>query len=130
MSEKFYCHFCGKENADVKHLVAGPGCNICNECVDLCVEVIKNHEKEKAMANVFEGKPDERQSEDPNMTVSRFRKRYRALTDEEVALHDQIKTKAEELEALFNQLNPGRYRSLAFTDLELAIMWAIKELTL
>lgn len=81
------------------------------------------------MTHVYEGKPDGRQSEDVAMPTSRFRPRYRALTDDEKALHDAIKNKAAELEALFEQVKPGRYRSLAFTDLESAIMWCVKELT-
>ena len=81
------------------------------------------------MSNVYEGQPDGRQSTDPNMPTSRFRPRYRALTDEEKALHDAIKDKAAELEALFDQVKGGRYRSLAFTALEEAVMWCVKELT-
>ena len=81
------------------------------------------------MANVFEGKPDERQSADVNMPVSRFRPRYRALTDAEKALHDQLKDKAAELEVLFAKVKPGRYNSLAITSLEQAVMWIVKELT-
>ena len=81
------------------------------------------------MANVFEGEPDGRQSEDPNMPVSRFRPRYRALSDDEKAQHDAIKAKAAELETLFEAVKPGRYRSLGFTALEEAVMWVVKELT-
>ncbi len=81
------------------------------------------------MANVFEGTPDARQSDDVAMPVSRFRPKYRALTDDEKALHDAIKSKASELEALFEQVKPGRYRSLGITALEESVMWAIKELT-
>lgn len=80
------------------------------------------------MANVFEGKPDDRQA-DAAIPVSRFRPRYRALTDDEKALHDTIKDKAAELEALFCKVKPGRYNSLAITALEQAVMWVIKELT-
>ena len=81
------------------------------------------------MANLYEGGADARQSDDVNETVSRFRPRYRALTDDEKALHDQIKAKASELEGLFEQVKPGRYRSLGFTALEESVMWAVKELT-
>lgn len=77
--------------------------------------------------NVFEGKSDERQGGD--IAVSRFRPRYRALTPEEKALHDEIKGKAEELEKLFERVKPGRYRALSMTALEEAVMWNIKELT-
>lgn len=80
------------------------------------------------MADLYEGKPDERQATEAIKT-SRFRPRYRQLTDEEKALHDNIKAKAEELEALFDQVPAGRYSSLAMTSLETAIMWIIKQLT-
>jgi recombination protein RecT len=62
-------------------------------------------------------------------TVSRFRPRYRALTDDEKALHDEIKNKAAELEALFGKVKPGRYNALAITSLEQSVMWVVKELT-
>lgn len=52
-------------------------------------------------SHVFEGKPDTRQSPDVAHKVSRFRPTYRALTDVEKALHDDLKNKAAELEALF-----------------------------
>jgi hypothetical protein len=81
------------------------------------------------MADVFEGKRDGRQSDDVNMPVSRFRPRYRALTPEEKALHDQLKDKAAELETLFTKVKPGRYNALAVTSLEQSIMWIVKELT-
>ena len=81
------------------------------------------------MADTFEGAPDGRQTPDVNMPVSRFRPRYRALTDPEKALHDQLKYKAEELATLIETIKPGRYRSLALTALEESIMWAVKELT-
>lgn len=80
--------------------------------------------------HVFEGTPDSRligQTED--VEVSRFRPRYRQLSEDEKALHDQIKAKATELEALFSKVKPGRYASLGMTSLEEAVMWAVKELT-
>ena len=80
------------------------------------------------MTNVYEGTPDTRQAEG-HIETSRFRPRYRALTDEEKALHDAIKAKAVELETLFEQVKPGRYRSLGLTALEESVMWTVKELT-
>jgi hypothetical protein len=79
------------------------------------------------MAHVFNGQPDGRQAGD--IPVSRFRPRYRALSDEEKALHDVLKDKAAELEAVFGQVKDGRYKSLAITSLEQSIMWIVKELT-
>jgi ATP-dependent Clp protease ATP-binding subunit ClpX len=34
------CSFCGKHQRRVDKLIAGPGVYICNECVDLCVQII------------------------------------------------------------------------------------------
>lgn len=80
------------------------------------------------MANVYEGEPDGRQS-DEVIPVSRFRPRYRALSDDEKSLHDEIKNKAAELEALYGRVKSGRYNSLAITSLEQSVMWVVKELT-
>lgn len=77
---------------------------------------------------VYEGQPDARQG-DATTVPSRFRPRYRKLTPDELALHDEIKNKAAELETLIERVKPGRYRSLAITALEESIMWAVKELT-
>jgi len=79
--------------------------------------------------HVYGGAPDGRQSPDHAEPLSRFRPRYRALSDEEKALHDEIKAKAAELETLFGRVKPGRYQSLGMTALEEAVMWTVKELT-
>jgi ATP-dependent Clp protease ATP-binding subunit ClpX len=34
------CSFCGKPQQRVKTLIAGPGVYICNQCVDVCVQVM------------------------------------------------------------------------------------------
>lgn len=81
------------------------------------------------MAHVYEGTTDARQSGEVNMPTSRFRPRYRALTEAEKALHDEIKDKAADLEATFKKVKQGRYHSLAITSLEQAVMWIVKELT-
>ena len=36
-----FCSFCGKNQNEVKKLIAGPSVYICNECVDLCNDIIK-----------------------------------------------------------------------------------------
>lgn len=87
---------------------------------------------ESDMTHVFDGAPDARQSDRVDEPLSRFRPRYRALSEDEKALHDAIKAKAVELEELITSVKggaPTRYKSLAMTELELAIMWAVKELT-
>lgn len=81
------------------------------------------------MANVFEGTPDARQSDDEKMPTSRFRPKYRALSDAEKKLHDNIKDNAQYMERLFDLIPPSREVSIALTKLEESIMWAIKGLT-
>jgi len=41
------CSFCGKSQNQVKKLIAGPGVYICNECIDLCNEIIDEELKEE-----------------------------------------------------------------------------------
>ena len=39
-SELLKCSFCGKSQKQVKKLIAGPGVYICDECIELCNEII------------------------------------------------------------------------------------------
>jgi len=48
------CSFCGKSQKQVKKLIAGPGVYICDECIDLCNEII-----EEELAEAGEVKLDE-----------------------------------------------------------------------
>jgi ATP-dependent Clp protease ATP-binding subunit ClpX len=42
-SEKtLYCSFCGKSQHEVKKLIAGPSVFICDECIDLCNDIIRD----------------------------------------------------------------------------------------
>ena len=36
-----YCSFCGKNQNEVRKLIAGPSVYICDECVDLCNDIIQ-----------------------------------------------------------------------------------------
>src|ERR1051325_10146715 len=40
-SDLLKCSFCGKSQKQVKKLIAGPGVYICDECIDLCNEIIE-----------------------------------------------------------------------------------------
>ncbi len=46
-NDQFFCSFCGKNQKEVKKLIAGPSVYICNECINLCGEIIEDEEKEK-----------------------------------------------------------------------------------
>ena len=46
------CSFCGKTQDQVKRLVAGPGVYICDECIELCSEII-SEEFEEASVDLY-----------------------------------------------------------------------------
>ena len=46
-SSTSYCSFCGKSQDGVRKLIAGPNVFICDECVNLCVEIIKEEKEMK-----------------------------------------------------------------------------------
>ena len=102
------------------------------------------------MTNLYEnGEGDARQSDDPALPPSLFRKRYRQLESGELSLHDQIKDKADELARLIESIpagahfpkgpndslldylatNKGGNVTLSLRDLESCVFRAIKALT-
>ena len=65
MSEKnnkniLYCSFCGKSQHEVKKLIAGPTVFICDECVELCMDIIKEESKSSLIKHQ-EGVPTPRE---------------------------------------------------------------------
>lgn len=49
------CSFCGKSQEQVRKLVAGPGVYICDECIELCTEIVEEelgHEEELDMKDI------------------------------------------------------------------------------
>ena len=55
-----YCSFCGKSQHEVKKLIAGPTVFICDECVELCMDIIKEENKD-TLAKYQEGVPSPRE---------------------------------------------------------------------
>ena len=51
-----YCSFCGKSQHEVRKLIAGPSVFICDECVDLCTDIIKEESK-SSLVKKTEGVP-------------------------------------------------------------------------
>ena len=59
-SDLLKCSFCGKSQKQVKKLIAGPGVYICDECIDLCNEIIEEELAENAELKLEElPKPQE-----------------------------------------------------------------------
>jgi len=46
-----YCSFCGKSQHEVRKLIAGPTVFICDECVELCMDIIKEESKDTFVKN-------------------------------------------------------------------------------
>ena len=46
-----YCSFCGKSQHEVRKLIAGPTVFICDECVELCMDIIKEENKDTFLNN-------------------------------------------------------------------------------
>jgi ATP-dependent Clp protease ATP-binding subunit ClpX len=54
------CSFCGKSQEEVKKLIAGPSVYICDECIELCNDIIaEEYEREEGDANIHIPKPVE-----------------------------------------------------------------------
>ncbi len=51
-----YCSFCGKSQHEVRKLIAGPTVFICDECVELCMDIIREEHK-SAMVKTADGVP-------------------------------------------------------------------------
>jgi ATP-dependent Clp protease ATP-binding subunit ClpX len=58
--ELLKCSFCGKSQKQVKKLIAGPGVYICDECIDLCNEIIEEELTETAELS-FDSLPNPRE---------------------------------------------------------------------
>ena len=55
---KLYCSFCGKSQKEVKKLIAGPTVYICNECIELCNEIIAEEDaKEDSLKQSYSPLP-------------------------------------------------------------------------
>ncbi|WP_371827962.1 ATP-dependent Clp protease ATP-binding subunit ClpX [Floricoccus penangensis] len=50
------CSFCGKSQDQVKKIIAGSGVYICNECVDLSVQILEDEQREEILAEVNDSK--------------------------------------------------------------------------
>jgi ATP-dependent Clp protease ATP-binding subunit ClpX len=83
-----YCSFCGKSQHEVKKLIAGPTVFICDECVELCMDIIREESK-TALVKSREGVPTPREICDvlDDYVIGQF-KAKRVLS---VAVHNHYK---------------------------------------
>ncbi len=53
MNPKYHCSFCGKSSTEVRKLISGPdGAYICDECIELCAEIIEDELAEEESENL------------------------------------------------------------------------------
>ena len=66
-----YCSFCGKSQNEVRKLIAGPSVYVCDECVELCNDIIRDEllEDEKTVGNGTLPKPKEIKQELDNYVI-------------------------------------------------------------
>ncbi|MGD9694363.1 MAG: ATP-dependent Clp protease ATP-binding subunit ClpX [Thermoleophilia bacterium] len=101
-NEQLLCSFCGKSQRQVKKLIAGPGVYICDECIDLCNEIID----EELTAPV---------SFDPD-ALPRPREIYDVLNDYVVGQEEAKRTLAV---AVYNHYKRVNMMSAGESDIEL-----------
>ena len=54
--KKLVCSFCGKHKSEVQKIIAGPSVYICNECIDMCNEIINSAEEQQSLEQGAETK--------------------------------------------------------------------------
>lgn len=102
-SKLLYCSFCGKNQNEVRKLIAGPSVYICDECVDLCNDIIREE--------IAEDKPE---LESDRLPVP---KEIRATLDEYVI--GQPKAKMTLAVAVYNHYKRLKHGVTSKADVEL-----------
>ncbi|MBD2463358.1 ATP-dependent protease ATP-binding subunit ClpX [Oscillatoria sp. FACHB-1407] len=110
------CSFCGKSQEQVRKLIAGPGVYICDECVDLCNEIL-DEELFDSSATVpqpsprREQQPEKRQPRSPHVSLNQIPKprEIKKHLDEHVIGQDEAKKVLSV--AVYNH-----YKRLSFTQ--------------
>jgi hypothetical protein len=85
------CSFCSKSQHDVKKLIAGPNVQICDECVDICVDVLTQEKNERARELRVDGRIETsgRNRSEPGTLLLCGLCRTPATLDQSVAVPDR-----------------------------------------
>ena len=76
------CSFCGKTQEEVNRLIAGPGVYICDECIEVCFEILDNE---------YDGFEDKGEKEEPSLEKTPVPKEIKAVLDDYVIGQDKAK---------------------------------------
>jgi ATP-dependent Clp protease ATP-binding subunit ClpX len=92
------CSFCGKSQEQVRKLIAGPGVYICDECIDLCNEIldeelVESHGSARSHGGDQARKPPAKKSAKPAPTLASVPKpqEIKAFLDQQVVGQDEAK---------------------------------------
>ncbi len=66
-----YCSFCGKSQHEVRKLIAGPSVFVCDECVELCNDIIREELEDKRRARARQAAQAARDQEGPRRVRDR-----------------------------------------------------------
>ena len=80
------CSFCGKSQDEVRRLIAGPSVYICNDCIELCIEILREEEEQYARENRVYGGGDSNK-----LYVPKPKEIYDALSDYVIGQEDAKK---------------------------------------
>ncbi len=75
------CSFCGKDKGAIAKLIAGPGVYICNECVDLCNEILGD--RQMAGFGGWQDRPDQE-------LLANLPKMQAVVSQSDLAIHDHV----------------------------------------
>jgi len=64
-----YCSFCGKSQHEVRKLIAGPSVFVCDECVELCNDIIREEIQEQSDEQTLKTLPTPREI---NVTLDEY----------------------------------------------------------
>jgi hypothetical protein len=105
-----YCSFCGKSQHEVRKLIAGPEVFICDECVDLCTDIVEPDD-DKELFRLMKGDEESGRPADPPLLEL-----ARGMSTEELAHYLERGRKGVERNRLALQ---GIQRRLARRDAEM-----------
>lgn len=89
-SDEVRCSFCGKTQSQVAKLVAGPDAYICNECVQLCVDII---EEETGEPMNGQSSPEPKEPKDDIATLRAMGRRLRGMSEEVATVVRKLEAK-------------------------------------
>ena len=105
-----FCSFCGKSQHEVRKLIAGPTVFICDECVELCMDIIKEENKTVATSK--------------SSSVETPRELYRLLNEYVIGQNDAKKILSVAVHNHYKRIdNPKKYNGVELAKSIILLVW-------